>query len=128
MTQTIQSIKKIGLFLLGVVTIVLGFKANVANAQTKPETAEMKTPEIAEKMSTNEASGMASNTDKAANKKPETKLEKAKPERAHASKGRWKKKGSADRKHEMAEKEKKALDVDEAASNKAESAPEKTKP
>ena len=91
MTQAIQSIKKVGLFLLGVVTILFGFKANVVNTQTKPEASEATTPEVAKKAPANVAPDKAPEDTEATQHKPKTKVEKAKPERAHASKVRWNK-------------------------------------
>ncbi len=85
MTQLIHAIKKIGMFLFGVIVIALGYNINNAQAQTKPE-------QDANTVKAQEASAPEATQDKASAK---TTTEKAKPEKAHASKYKKKKAGSS---------------------------------
>ena len=86
--RLMQSIKNIGLFLFGVVLIVTGHKVNDAHAQAKADAEAAKTKEVVEKAKAQEAVEKTRATEKAkaAPKKVRTTVEKAKPEKASASK------------------------------------------
>jgi len=89
MTQVMQSIKNVVLFLFGVVMIVAGYSVNDAHAQAKADAAEKARAEEAAAV---EKARIAEETAKA---KAKTTVEKAKPEKASASKYKKDKKEKA---------------------------------
>jgi hypothetical protein len=86
-TQVIQSIKNVGLLLLGVVMIVTGYRVNDTRrqAQAELEAANARALEIAEQARAQEAVDKARAAEQATQKKPKTTVEKAKPEMASAT-------------------------------------------
>lgn len=109
MTQVVQSLKNIALFLFGVLMIIVGYRVNDAKAEAekakapelpvkmqepdapvKVKAAEvpvnMKAPKIPVKAKTAKVPEKTRDIDKATPKKTETTLEKAKPEKASATK------------------------------------------
>jgi hypothetical protein len=82
-----HTIRKVGLFLFGVIVIALGYKVNTAQAQTNIDVTRKPAAESANPSPTSDKPSAKTTT------------EKAKPEKAHASKYKKPKSGKAPAPH-----------------------------